>query len=273
PCGRVRAGIDAARPDPPAWERARPLAERFDAAVFPLASFAPPGLEGVREIHPAIDPLGPRCRDLPLKLAGDSLRMLGLDLERPLCCQVGALDPWRDPHDTIDAFRLAKEEEPSLQLVLAGAPAAGDDEGWRVAGEVAAYAAGTPDLHVLTGYAGVGETELNALQRLSRAALARSVREDFAISASEALWKGTPVVAAPDGGLPEQVADGVTGLIAHTAEDTARALVELVRDPALSIVLGSAGRERVRERFLVTRLVADELELMGSLLRATVRRP
>ena len=119
----------------------------------------------------------------------------------------------------------------------------------------------------------MGETELNALQRLSRAALARSVREDFAISASEALWKGTPVVAAPDGGLPEQVADGVTGLIAHTAEDTARALVELVRDPALSIVLGSAGRERVRERFLVTRLVADELELMGSLLRATVRRP
>jgi hypothetical protein len=34
--------------------------------------------------------------------------------------------------------------------------------------------------------------------------------------------------------------------------------------------MGEAGRERVRERFLVTRVLEDELALMATLLGATV---
>jgi hypothetical protein len=41
-------------------------------------------------------------------------------------------------------------------------------------------------------------------------------------------------------------------------------LSELVRDPGLAIELGSAGRGRVQERFLVTRLLEDELRLLAS---------
>jgi hypothetical protein len=41
-------------------------------------------------------------------------------------------------------------------------------------------------------------------------------------------------------------------------------LEELVQDPGLAIELGTAGRQHVQERFLVTRLLEDELRLLAS---------
>lgn len=257
-----RCHVDASAPDEPAWDRAQPLAAAYDGHATPLRAFAPPGIEQPRELRPGIDPLAPRNRELPVKLAGDALRFLGIDLSRPFACQVGALDPWQDPHETIDAFRLAKQDLPELQLVLAG----DDEPDWRIAGEVADYAAETPDLLVLSGYVGVGETELNAMQLLARAALQVSLHEGFGLGASEALWKGTPVVGTPRGGVPDQVTDGEHGFLAEGAEAIAARLVELVRDPALGIELGQTGRARVRESFLVTRLLEDELAWLHATL-------
>jgi trehalose synthase len=104
--------------------------------------------------------------------------------------------------------------------------------------------------------------------------LHRAIREGFGLGASEALWKGTPVVGAPEGGLPLQVRDGVDGYLAESEEETAARVVELVRDPGLAVQMGRAGRERVRERFLVTRMLEDELAALASVLGAgTVGRP
>ena len=128
--------------------------------------------------------------ELQPRLAGRLLRPLGIDLSRPLCAQVMRLDRWKDPHATIEAFELAKAELPDLQLVLAGALDGAAEDGWRAAKEISDYAAGTADVHLLTSYEGVGELELGALQRLSRVALQRSLREGFGLGASEALWKG-----------------------------------------------------------------------------------
>lgn len=263
-----RLHLDASRPDAPTWDRASELAEGFDATGVALTAFAPPDTPEAKELQPGIDPLAPRNRELPVKLAGDALRFLGIDLTRPFVCQIGALDPWRDPHETIDAFRLVREELPELQLVLAGVPPREETDGWRTAGEVADYAGDIPDLLILTGYVGVGEQELNAMQRIARAAVVTSIREDFGLTAAEALWKGTPIVAPPAGGIPEQVRDGEEGFLAAGAEAIAARVVELVRDPALGIVLGRAGRERVRERFLVTRLLEDELRVLHATLAA-----
>ena len=261
-----RLHLDASEPDGPTWDRAGELAASFDATAVSLAAFAPPGAADAVEVQPGIDPLAPRNRELPVKLAGDALRFLGIDLTRPFVCQIGALDAWRDPHETIDAFALVREELPDLQLVLAGVPPREDTDGWRTAGEVADYSGDLPDLLVLTGYVGVGEQELNAMQRLARAALVTSIREDFGLTAAEALWKGTPIVAPPRGGIPEQVRDGEEGFVAEGAEAIAGRIVELVGDPALGIVLGQAGRRRVRERFLITRMLEDELRLLHATL-------
>ncbi|MFL5866494.1 MAG: glycosyltransferase, partial [Thermoleophilaceae bacterium] len=129
-----------------------------------------------------------------------------------------------------------------------------------------------PDFHLLTSYEGVGQVELGALQRLARVALHRALREGFGLSASEALWKGKPVVGNPQGGLPLQVRDGVDGYLTSTPEETAARIVELVRDPGMAIEMGRSGRERVRERFLVTRALEGEMAVLGAALGATVER-
>jgi hypothetical protein len=42
-------------------------------------------------------------------------------------------------------------------------------------------------------------------------------------------------------------------------------ILELVRDPAADAQLSASGREHVREHFLLPRLLAEELRLLGSL--------
>jgi hypothetical protein len=44
--------------------------------------------------------------------------------------------------------------------------------------------------------------------------------------------------------------------------------VELVRDPGLAVEMGRAGRERVREEFLVTAALARELRALGATVKA-----
>ena len=261
-----RCHADCSRPDAPAWERAAPLAESCSAVVFPDDSFAPRGVApGLRAIAPGIDPLGPRNLDLAPLLAGRVLRRLGLDLDRPVCSQLMRMDGWKDPHTTLEAFALVKEELPELQLVI-GCELEGATDGWPAVKEVSDYASGHEDVHVLTSYSGkLGNVELGALNQLSRVAVRLSLREGFGLAASEALWRGTPVVGGRDGGTPLQVRDGVDGYLVDGAADTAERITELVRDPGLAIDMGRAGHERVRERFLVTRVLEDELRLLASL--------
>jgi len=265
-----RCHVDASRPDPAALERAQGLAEQATATVFDDNSFASDELRGERShvAAPGIDPLSSRNLELQPRLAGRLVRPLGIDLSRPFCCQLMRMDRWKDPHATIEAFSLAKEELRELQLVLAGALDASHSDDWRAAKEVSDYAQDRRDVHLLTSYERVGDLELGALQRLSRVVLQSSLREGFGLGASEALWKGTPVVGGGKGGLPLQVRDGVDGYLADGTEQMAARLVELVRDPGLAVEMGRAGRERVRERFLVTRTLEQELRALASAVGA-----
>jgi trehalose synthase len=242
------------------------------ALAFPDHSFAPDSLPAgsVHATPPGIDPLSPRNLELAARLAGRVVRPLGVELTRPFVCQTMRFDRWKDPHAAIEAFSLAKEELPQLQLALAGELDSGDPEGWRVLKEVSDYAESTADVHLLTSYEGVGNLELGGLHVLARTALQRSIREGFGLAASEAMWKGTPVVGGTGGGLPLQVRDGVDGYLTDDIEQTAARIVELVRDPGLAIEMGRAGRERVREHFLVTRALEDELRVVAAVLGATV---
>ena len=66
-----------------------------------------------------------------------------------------------------------------------------------------------------------------------------------------------------EGGTPLQVRDGVEGYLVADADGIAARVAELVADPGLAIEMGRAGRERVRERFLITRVLLDELGLLA----------
>jgi len=85
---------------------------------------------------------------------------------------------------------------------------------------------------------------------------------------SEALWKGTPVVAARAGGIPLQLSDRAGGFLVDSIEGCAERTLWLLRHPNEARIIGAAGRERVRGQFLLPRLLADELRLYAALLSA-----
>jgi len=271
---------DASRTEPDALARAMQLAERCSSVLVPHESFVPgdggvpgggsvpgeggrPAAFGADRLHvapPGIDPLDPRNLELEPRLPGRVVRPLGVDLDRPFCLQVLELDRWDDPHAAIDAFRVAKTEEPDLQLVLAAILDRAATESWQAAKEISDYAEGTDDVLLLTTYEGLGSLEVGALLLLARAVIERSLREGFELAPFEALWKRTPVV----GGLPLAVRDGVDGFLAPSTDAAAAHLVELVRDPGLAAEMGRAGRERVRDQFLVTAALERELRALAA---------
>jgi phosphatidylinositol alpha-1,6-mannosyltransferase len=71
--------------------------------------------------------------------------------------------------------------------------------------------------------------------------------EGFGIVYLEAAACERPVVAARAGGVPDAVADGVSGLLVEPGDrdGLARALAELLSDPARRANLGRRARERV----------------------------
>jgi trehalose synthase len=262
---------DASRAEPDALARAMALAERCSSVLVSHESLVPgngappPPLAGER-LHvapPGIDPLDPRNLQLEARLPGRVVRPLGVDLERPFCLQVLELDRWDDPHAAIDAFRLAKSEEPDLQLVLAALLDRAATESWQAAKEISDYAEDTDGVLLLTTYEGLGSLEVGALLLLARMVIERSLREGFELAPFEALWKRTPVV----GGLPLAIRDGVDGFLAPDTDEAAAHIVELVRDPGLAIEMGRAGRERVREQFLVTAALERELRALAAVVR------
>lgn len=219
----------------------------------------------VEIIPPAIDPLSPKNMPLADTTARSVLEWIGVELDRPLVRQVSRFDPWKDPLGVIAAYRLVREEVPKLQLALVGSMALDDPEGWDVYRQVRQASQTDSGIHLFTNLTGVGNVEVNAFQRLSQVAIQKSIREGFGLVVSEALWKGTPVVAGNTGGIPLQMADGVGGVLVNGVEACAKTVAGMLKDPDRARELARKGRERVCEHFLLPRLLLNELELMQEL--------
>jgi trehalose synthase len=140
-----------------------------------------------------------------------------------------------------------------------------DPEGWEVYGEIRKASGGDLDIHVFTNLTGVGNVEVNAFQRQADVVIQKSIREGFGLVVSETLWKGTPVVAANAGGIPLQMAEDAGGFLVDSVEEAADRTLWLLRNPEEGRTLGMRGKELVQARFLLPRLLTDELRLYASL--------
>jgi trehalose synthase len=111
-----RCHIDCSTPNGSVAPYVLPWIRGYDRAVYSMPAYALPGLapEQARIIYPAIDPLSPKNRPLAPAAAGAVLGQLGIDPQRPLVSQVSRFDPWKDPWQAIDAYRLAKQALPAL---------------------------------------------------------------------------------------------------------------------------------------------------------------
>lgn len=263
-----RCHIDTSEPNRQIWRFLRSFLARFDAAVFTMREFVPPDtpVARVEVIPPAIDPESPKNCPLEADFATRLVRWFGVETDRPLVVQVSRFDPWKDPLGVIAAYRLAREQAPELQLALVGSMALDDPGGWDVYREIQRAAEGDQQISIATNLTGVGNVEVNAFQRLADVVIQKSIREGFGLVVSETLWKGTPVVAGRSGGIPLQMTEGAGGFLVDSTEECAERLLWLLRHPAEAQELGEQGRARVRDRFLLPRLLADELRLYRSLV-------
>jgi trehalose synthase len=198
--------------------------------------------------------------------------------EVPLVVQVSRWDRLKDMAGVLDAFvRGVVEGTPGSEahLLLAGPSVAGvtdDPEGVRTLAEVTAAWQALPDR--VRRRVGLGSLDMsdvdenalvvNALQRHATVVTQKSLQEGFGLTVAEAMWKSRPVVAAAVGGIQDQIHDGVSGRLVDPEDRPgfAAAIVELLADPEAGRRLGSAAHERVRERFLPDRQLAQWLDLV-----------
>jgi trehalose synthase len=261
-----RCHIDMSSPNPDTMRRLLPYIATYPQSVFHVRDYVPEGMGGhVNIVAPAIDPLAPKNMALSPEDAAYVCEQFGIDVDRPMMTQVSRFDPWKDPLGVIDAYRIVKEQMPSVQLALVGSMASDDPEGWDFFNATIAHADGDPDVHILNNFNNVGSIEVNAFQSQSDVLIQKSTREGFGLTVTEAIWKGRPFIGGNVGGIPLQIEDGVSGYLVDSVEACAARTLDILRDPALGKALGRRGKEHVRKHFLTPRYLRDYLRIFTEL--------
>lgn len=97
----------------------------------------------------------------------------------------------------------------------------------------------------------IARERLPDLVAMADIAVLPSLKEATSIAGLEAMASGKPLVGTAVGGIPEIIRDGETGLLVPPADASAlaQALARLIRDEALRLRLGQAGRARAVAEF------------------------
>jgi trehalose synthase len=253
-----RCHIDLSHPNPAMWSYLAPLIERYDAVVLSLPAYAQKLSRPQRFIMPAINPFSTTNKNLSEAEIDERLAHHNIPTDLPLVVQVSRFDKWKDPHGVIGAFKIARKQV-DCTLVLVGNVATDDPEGQDVFASLCDCA--EERIRILS----VQDSALvNALQRRAAVVLQKSIREGFGLTVTEAMWKGTAVIGGRARGITQQIDDGANGFLVDSIEQAAERIVALLKDRSLAARLGEAARATVRDRFLMTRLMEDWLDLLDS---------
>lgn len=197
-----RCHIDLSTPNENVWNRFSNYVEDYDRMVFHLEEYFPKNLKHkCAAFPPSIDPLSDKNMELEKDLIKKVLKCFEIDPSRPLITVVARFDPWKDLFSAVDVYKLVKREVPSAQLAIVSAMVLDDPEGWIFFEKILRHAGLDEDIKFCTNLKGVGNIEVNAIQRSTTVALHTAIREGFGLVISEALYKEIPVVARPVGAL------------------------------------------------------------------------
>jgi len=258
-----RCHIDISHPNQQVWEFLRPYIEQYDAAIFSSPVFSPELSISQYRFYPAIDPTADKNRDLDVSYINSTLEKYKIPRDKPIITQISRYDPWKDPVGVIQAFKMARKNV-DCRLLLVGDKAADDPEAEAMLTKVKKEAKGDPDIHIIFFTKSI-PTEINAFQRASDIILQKSIREGFALTVSEALWKYRPVIGSSVGGIPAQIIHGFTGLLVHSVEGAGLQIRTLLSQPELARSLGENGHQRVKDEFLITKSLKRYLLLLLAL--------
>ena len=253
-----RCHIDLSNPNPEVWKYLTPFIEKYDAVIFSIKEYKKRLKTPQLFFMPAIDPFSIKNRELNKEEIDERLCHYHIPTDLPLVVQVSRFDRWKDPEGVIQAYKIARKKV-ECTLVLLGDVALDDPEGEEV------YKSLLNQQEKRIIILSRQDTALvNALQRKAAVVFQKSIREGFGLTVAEAMWKGTPVIGGNAGGIRDQIEDGKNGFLVSSVKEAARRLVKLLKNEKLRDKMGKNGRETVREKFLLSRLLEQYLDLFGS---------
>ncbi len=259
-----RCHIDITKPNKNLWNYLKNFVNLYDEMIVSDDCYKKDGVKIPQTIiMPSINPLSEKNKDVSMQKAKAILAKNGVEFDKPIVCQISRFDYWKDPSGVIDAYLKVKKSV-DCQLVLLGNAATDDPEGMKIYQEVAKKAKNKKDITLLLFD---DNMLVNALQKVSAVILQKSLREGFALTVSEALWKGTPVIGGNIGGIPNQIINGKNGYLVNNIDECADKTIELLRNDKLRKEMGKFGRELVRENFLITRHLLDYIKLLKRVMK------
>jgi len=265
-----RCHIDLTDPHKGLWDFLKGFLLKYDQVVFSSEKYFKEDLPvAQRLMFPAINPLSQKNQDISDKIIAEHIDAAGIPTDKPVITQVSRLDPWKDPEGVIDVFKLVKEEV-DCRLLFCYNVASDDPEGLRMYDKVHKKASKLLKTGDIIFVVGNNETLVNAIQRFSSVVIQKSIREGFCLAVTEALWKGTPVVASNVGGIPIQIEDGRNGFLLEPMDNKGFAdrIIHLLKNPEEAEAIGKRATEFVREKFLITRLLSDYLYMLNDIMKA-----
>ena len=253
-----RCHLDLTNADKELWAYLKPNVEWYDAVILTLEEYQQDLETPQVYFMPAIDPFSIKNREFTEDEIDERLDHYEIPSDLPLVVQISRFDRWKDPEGVIHAFKLAQEQI-DARLVLLGNVATDDPEGAEVFQSLLDY---QDDRIIILSRE---DTALvNALQRRAAVVVQKSLREGFGLTVTEAMWKGAAVIGGNVGGIRYQIEDGVDGFLVSSIEEAADRMVLLVNDGDLRKQIGNRAREKVKDNFLLSRLLEQYLDLIHS---------
>ena len=217
------------------------------------------GQEGYPESKVVVIPNGWR----PREVCGDRAEVrsaLGMPSTARMLLTVANLRPLKRVDDAMRIAALALEHEPDVWLAVVGADRWGGSERER--------------LGALARELGITERVVFAGERSDPWPIISVCDIGLLCSESEGLSNTLieysaayrPVVCTSVGGNGEVIADSLSGYLypPGDVEQAAARVVELLRNPELSLRMGAAGRQLVQSRFGIDQMVESHLQLYAA---------
>jgi trehalose synthase len=264
----LRLHVDLSGPDAGTVDFLRPYVQQYHGLIVSRKdygfSWSVDGAGSV--IMPAIDPLAEKNRAMSVQQAREILSFHNIHPDRPIVSQVSRFDPWKDPLGVIEAYDHAKNKIPNLQLLLVGLSQARDDlTALEIFNLVKRRAGRDSSIHLFIDPDHLGDisndTFVNAVQTGSDVVIQKSTREGFGLTVTEAMWKGKTVIGGNVGGITLQLKNGRNGFLVSSPKETAKRIVQILRNGDLGERLGREARKTVQKQFLLPRYLKENFDV------------
>lgn len=197
---------------------------------------------------------------------------LGISSSVTLIGAVGVIHPAKGQDVLIRAAARIRAVFPACKVLLIGQAFHPSDEAYERKLKALAGELGIPDTIIFTGFRDDVVALIQAMDVFVHPAV---FRDPLPRTLLEAAACGRPIVATRTGGIPEIIADGISGILVEPGDDAAlaAAVVSLLQHPQEAQRLGEAARKKIEQAFPIRRHVAAITAIYRSLAAADEASP